>query len=172
MSTRDDNGTQLQALGRLHELFQRHEIDYWVFGGWAVDLYAGRLTRPHADIDVAVWMNDLDRIDGVLSAAGWKHTPQPGENGYTQYVDDSASLDLSFLARDENGVVYTPIENGRGDWPLDSFGDDVAALLGVRAHVVSLASLLSDKSEIRSDPSTRAKDQADVAVLIRVQQEL
>lgn len=35
------NTSQLEALGRLHELFERHGIDYWVFGGWAVDLYAG-----------------------------------------------------------------------------------------------------------------------------------
>ena len=39
----------------------------------------------------------------------------------------------------------------------------------VRAFV-SLSSLLSDKSEVRSDPSTRAKDQADAAVLVRVVQ--
>jgi hypothetical protein len=165
-----DNESQLTALGRLHELFQRQGIDYWVFGGWAVDLHAGRLTRPHADIDVAVWMNDFDRIDEMLGHAGWRHTPQADEDGYTQYVHDGARLDLAFLARDNDGGVYTPIENGRGDWPLGAFGDDVATLLGVCAHVVSLPALLSDKLEVRTDPSTRAKDRLDVAVLVRIHQ--
>jgi hypothetical protein len=143
-----------------------------VFGGWAVDLYAGRVTRPHADIDIAVWIDNLDRIDELLAQAGWHHAPQANEDGYTQYVLGAARLDLAFLARDVDGVVYTPIRNGRGDWPLGAFGDDVAVLLGVRAHVVSLPSLLSDKLEVRSDPSTRAKDRADVEVLLYVQQSL
>jgi hypothetical protein len=163
-----DHESQLQALGRLHDLFEQQGIDYWVFGGWAVDLHAGRLTRPHADIDVAVFLSDLGRIDELLSQAGWHHTPQTGEDGYTQYVHEAARLDLAYLVRDDDGIAYTPIESGRGDWPFDAFGNDVADLLGVRARVVSLSSLLSDKSEERSDPSTRAKDRADVAVLARV----
>ncbi|HEX4128046.1 MAG TPA: nucleotidyltransferase family protein [Acidimicrobiales bacterium] len=167
-----DNESQLKALGRLHELFQSQGIDYWVFGGWAVDLYAGRLTRPHADIDVAVWVKDLDRIDKMLGQAGWHHAPQGNEDGYTQYIHEGARLDLAFLARDDNGDVYTPIQNGRGDWRSGAFGDDVATLLGVRAHVVSCSSLLSDKQEVQTDPSTRAKDRLDVAVLIRVLQGL
>jgi hypothetical protein len=164
-----DHESQLQALGRLRDLFEQQGIDYWVFGGWAVDLHAGRVTRPHADIDVAVFLSDLGRIDVLLRQAGWHHTPQAGEDGYTQYVhEEEARLDLAFLVRGDDGVAYTPIDSGRGDWPLGSFGNDVADLLGVRARVVTLTSLLSDKSEVRSDPSTRAKDQADVAVLVRV----
>jgi len=170
MSAIVDNGSQLEALGRLHELFEQAGIDYWVFGGWAVDFYAGRLTRPHGDIDVAVWMIDLGRVDELLSHAGWNHTPQINEDGYTQYVLETTRLDLAYLARDDDGLVYTPIESGRGDWAFGAFGHDVADLLGVRAHVVSLSSLLSDKMEVRSDPSTRAKDQADVEVLVRVVQ--
>ncbi len=167
-----DNRSQLAVIGELDELLERQGIDYWIFGGWAVDLYAGRVTRPHADIDIAVWMDDLERIDELLGQAGWRHTPQADEDGYTQYVHGAARLDLAFLARGDDGVVYTPIQNGRGEWPLGAFGDDAAAVLGVRAHVVSLSSLLADKLEVRCDPSTRAKDRADVAVLRRVQEGL
>jgi Uncharacterised nucleotidyltransferase len=163
-----DSGLQHEALGRLHQLFEQQGIDYWVFGGWAVDLYAGRLTRRHADIDVAVWRVDLGRIDELLRQAGWQHTPLAEEDGYTQYAHETVRLELAFLARADDGIVYTPIENGRGDWPSGAFGNDVADLLGVRARVVSPDSLLSDKLEVRSDPSTRAKDQADVAVLVRL----
>lgn len=34
-----DNESQLVILGGLHELLEREGVDYWVFGGWAVDLY-------------------------------------------------------------------------------------------------------------------------------------
>ena len=130
------------------------------------------MTRPHADIDIAVWMDDLHRVDGLLVQAGWRHVPQANEDGYTQYVHVAGHLDLAFLAQDGDGVVYTPIRDGRGDWPLGAFGDDVAVLQGVRVHVVSLSSLLSDKLENRSDPSTCAKDRADVEVLLSLQQRL
>jgi aminoglycoside-2''-adenylyltransferase len=61
---------QLDAIDRLHELFGRHEIDSWLFGGWAVDFHARSITRTHEDIDIAVWKADLD----VLTCAqpGWR----------------------------------------------------------------------------------------------------
>jgi aminoglycoside-2''-adenylyltransferase len=46
---------QLAALARLHEQLERHGIEYWLFGGWAVDFHAGSVTRPHDDLDIAVW---------------------------------------------------------------------------------------------------------------------
>jgi len=44
----------LSALSRLDELFGQHGIEYWLFGGWAVDFHAGKVTRPHDDLDLAV----------------------------------------------------------------------------------------------------------------------
>jgi len=29
-----------------------------VAGGWAIDLFVGRSTRPHADVDIAVWRDE------------------------------------------------------------------------------------------------------------------
>ncbi len=161
---------QLDAIERLHELFGRHEIDYWLFGGWAVDFHARNITRTHEDIDIAVWKADLDRVDMVLRRDGWKRSTRFGEDGYTEYVHGSTRLDLAFLARDVNGVVYTPLAEGRGRWPDGAFGDDVMELEGVTAHIVTLSSLIEDKSEPHGDdPSTTMKDQADVAVLIHLQ---
>lgn len=161
---------QLEAIDRLHNLFGRHEIDYWLFGGWAVDFHAQRITRTHADIDMAVWKDDLDRVDMVLNRAGWKRGTQLGEDGYTEYANGSIRLDLAFLARDEMNVVYTPLADGRGHWPRGAFGNDVIVLEGVSAHIVALSSLIEDKSEPHGDdPTTAMRDQADVAVLIHLQ---
>lgn len=68
-------------------------------------------------------------------------------------------------ACDEAGIVYTPLVEGRGDWPVGSFGDAQAEVDGVRARVVGLASLIEDKSGPRHDPAVLAKDRADVALL-------
>ena len=156
---------QLAAIKRLDTMFERDRIDYWLFGGWAVDFHAGTVTREHADIDIAVWHADFDAVDALLAADGWARTPAPEDDGYTTYIRDRLRIDLAFLARDEHDTVYTPLDAGRGEWPVDSFAADVRELAGTRARVVSLASLVADKSEQREDLVTAAKDAADVAVL-------
>lgn len=41
-----------------------------VAGGWALDLALGRVTRPHADVDVAVFREDQDALRPALP--GWR----------------------------------------------------------------------------------------------------
>jgi hypothetical protein len=50
-------------------------------------------------------------------------------------------------------------------WAKESFADDVRELSGVRARVITLASLRSMKSWPRDDPENAAKDRADLAAL-------
>jgi aminoglycoside-2''-adenylyltransferase len=158
---------QLAALGRTHELLEGQGIEYWLFGGWAVDFHAGSVTRAHDDIDMAVCLKDHDRIDALLTADGWKHAPEEDEDGYTCYERGTVRLELAFLARSANGKVYTPLREGRAEWPDDAFENDVADLLGVRAKVITLPALKADKSETRDDAVVAAKDRADVATLGR-----
>jgi hypothetical protein len=159
---------QLDALARVHELLDRHAIEYWLFGGWAVDFHAQSVTRAHADIDIAVWVDDHDRIAALLVADGWNHALEHDEDGYTGYERGAVRLELAFLARSEDGQVYTPLrEGGRGAWPANAFGSDLAELRGVRARVISLGALKADKSEVRDDAVVAAKDRADVATLSR-----
>lgn len=165
MTTGGRAAAQLQTMSWMHTLFAGQDIDYWLFGGWAVDFHAGRVTRDHEDVDVAVWYADLDRIRMLLEAQGWVHSPERGEDGYTGFERRSIRLELAFLARDESGAVYTPLVEGRGDWPSGSFGDTQAELYGVRARIVGLAPLIEDKSGPRDDPTVLSKDRADVALL-------
>ena len=165
VTTGAEAGAQLRSIGWFHALLTAQGVDYWLFGGWAVDFHVGRVTRDHADVDVAIWAEDLDRIGTLLEAEGWTHAPVPGEEGYTGYERAGTRLELAFLARDESGTVYTPLAAGRGDWPAGSFGDDQAEVDGVLARVVGLSSLIEDKSGPRVDPVAAAKDRADVALL-------
>ncbi len=93
------------------------------------------------------------------------HAAEPDEDGYTGYERRDIRLELAFLARDEAGTVYTPLVEGRGDWPAGSFGDAQAEVDGVQARVVGLASLIKDKAGPRHEPAVVAKDRADVALL-------
>jgi hypothetical protein len=165
MTTGGSAGAQLGTIGWLDEILTEQGLDYWLFGGWAVDFHAGRVTRDHADVDVAVWAADLDRIRALLQTEGWVHAPEPGEDGYIGYERQGVRLELAFLASDEAGTIYTPLAEGRGDWPASSFGDGRVELGGVSALAVSLTSLIEDKSGTRRDPVAAEKDLADVALL-------
>jgi hypothetical protein len=159
------SGRQLSALAQTHELFTRSGIDYWLFGGWAVDFHVGSITRRHDDIDVAVWLGDQERIARLLEAEGWKHAPEPDEDGGTGYERDKVRLELTFLELSDGGEVYIPLRAGRVLWSDESLGTEFAELSGVRARVLGLAELKRGKFHVRDDPLEAVKDRADLAIL-------
>jgi hypothetical protein len=156
---------QLSALAQTHELFTRGGIEYWLFGGWAVDFHVGSITRAHDDIDVAVWLGDQERIARLLEAEGWNHAPEPDEDGGTGYERDAVRLELTFLVLGDGGEVYIPLRAGRVLWSDEPLGTEVAELSGVRARVLGLAEMKRGKFHVRNDPLEAVKDRADFALL-------
>ena len=156
---------QLTALARVDALFERARIAYWLFGGWAVDFYVGSITRPHSDVDIAVWLDALPQISALLEADGWRHAPEPDENGGTGYEREGVRLELTYLVPNEDGPVVTPLQDFEAPWPEGAFAADTRELRGVHARVVSKAALTSGKSSPRDDPEDAAKDSADFDVL-------
>jgi hypothetical protein len=130
--------------------------------------HAGSVTRAHYDLDLAVRVKDHARIAALLKAEGWEHAPEVGADSYTAYARGGVRLELAFLTRDENGVVSTPLREGRATWPDQAFGTDVAELLGVRARGMRRRALIAAKSEARDDPAVAAKDRADIEMLSRL----
>ena len=156
---------QLSALADVASRLDSSELEYWLFGGWAVDFYAGRTTRPHFDVDIAVWLDDLPQIDRVLRGFGWRHAPEPEEDGGTGYERDRVRLELTYLVRREDGRVVTPLRETEATWPEDAFGTDARELRGVRARLVGFDALARGKSSARDDPDDAAKDRADFDAL-------
>ena len=156
---------QLTALSELHELLDGRGIEYWLFGGWAVDFHAGAVSRAHDDLDLAVWAADRARVASLLSGAGWRLEADESAHGYVVYVRAAVRVEVAFLARGSGAEVYTPLADGRASWPDGAFGEDVAELRGVRARVIGRAALVAEKSEVRDDPVVAAKDRADVQTL-------
>jgi hypothetical protein len=159
---------QLSAIAQTHELLTRGGIDYWLFGGWAVDFHAGSVTRSHDDIDIAVWLDDHDRIARLLGAEGWTHAPEPDEDGGTGYERDSVRLELTFLVPGDGGEVYIPLRAGRVLWSDEPMSTDLLELFGAPARVLGLAELKRGKSRSRDEPVEGEKDRADFATLSRL----
>ena len=159
---------QLSALARVGDELEKARIDYWLFGGWAVDFYARSVTRAHDDLDIAVWLADVQRISALLEKGGWRHAPEPDEDGGTGYERGAVRLELTYLVRDGDGRIFTPLRDGRAEWPDDAFASDVGELEGVRSRLVGLAYLVQTKASPRDDPEESAKDRADFRQLSRL----
>jgi hypothetical protein len=158
---------QLSALARVSQHLEEAGIAYWLFGGWAVDFYAGSVTRAHDDFDLAVWLVDLPRIAQLLHDDGWRHAPFDDEDGGTGYERGAVRLELTYLVR-ADGDIVTPVRQGRITWSEQALANDVGELRGVRARLVGLASLMLGKSSPRDDPEKAAKDRADFTQLSRL----
>lgn len=67
-------GNNQQLLKKIDSLSQKLKTEYFfvVFGGFAVDAYFGKLTRPHNDVDFICWRNDMYKIRLVLKKLGYK----------------------------------------------------------------------------------------------------
>jgi hypothetical protein len=159
---------QLAALARIHELLDGHGIEYWLFGGWAVDFWAGRVTRPHHDIDLAVWQHDRPTVDAALTTNGWMPAVVDDDAIGGAFRRAGVLLELTFVVADEQGRVFLPFADGPAMWSAEPFGDERRELGGVRCRVISLSTLASDKSNAREDPADGAKDRLDRDVLRRL----
>lgn len=155
----------LDALRSAALALENAGLDHWFFGGWAVDLWVGRLTRPHDDIDVLVWRRDTRRVDEALASAGWVHAPTPEDLLGTSYVRDKYELQLTFVVRGEGGGVVVPAP----DQPIALSEGDLAFARrdvgDVSVRVLTLEMMLAIKGSPRPDEVGGAKDRADLAAL-------
>jgi hypothetical protein len=160
---------QLKALDGIHRRFETDGVEYWLFGGWAVDFHAGTVTRPHGDIDVAIWLGDLSVAARLLHDEGWVSDPGAAEDGSTAFTRGAIRLEVAFLEREDgDSEPYTPLAGGRrAAWAAGAFGRDILTLAGVQARVITLPALRKEKTGPRDDPAAAAKDRDDRATLAR-----
>jgi len=55
-------------------------VPWWIAGGWAIDLFLGRQTRMHEDIDILIRRDDQLEVQKYLRDRNWDlhKTKQPG----------------------------------------------------------------------------------------------
>src|SRR5918997_1486664 len=54
--------TQLSLIRELADLLGKAHLRFWLRGGWALDFHAGRVTRPHKDVDLITWTRHRARL--------------------------------------------------------------------------------------------------------------
>jgi hypothetical protein len=60
------------------QIFRGAGIQWWIAGGWALDLYLGKQTRPHEDTDILILRKDQLAIQEHLRDWQLFKTHQPG----------------------------------------------------------------------------------------------
>jgi len=150
---------------RVADLLRGFSAPWFVAGGWAIDLFLERVTRPHEDVDIALLRRDQAAIRPHLS--GWTFTKvvlgeripwQEGERlqppVHEIHADraDGDPTRLEFLLDETSGDSWAFRRDRRITRPLMSLG--IQAASGVPFLVPEIVLLYKAK-----DPS--AKDHAD-----------
>jgi hypothetical protein len=112
-----------------------------------------------------VWADDGDRIASLLSRSGWRHAPEPDEDGGTGYERGDVRVELTFLVRDTDGGIGIRLRAGTFPFAGGSFETDRLALAGRRCRVLERRALVAMKSDGRGDPDDAAKDASDLKAL-------
>lgn len=159
------NDAQAAAIVEWARRFDAAGVEYWLFGGWAVDYHAGQVTRPHDDIDFVIWSRDHEAVIEMLHAVDFSPLRPP-----LAYVRNGVELEITLIERAQDGAIVTP---GFEDWPWDAgtFGDDFRTLNGYAVRVVSVAGLVAVKTgwEAHFGEAPRPQDLADAQTLQRLQ---
>ena len=136
-----------------------------VAGGWAVDLFLGRATRPHADVELALFRQDQSRLHDQFE--GWtftvsvngRRTPWPREETLEVPLHEihahspgEPQRSIEFLLNERDAENWVFRRNPQVSLPLDRAM--IQTQFGVRALSPEIVLLFKAKAP-------RAKDDAD-----------
>jgi hypothetical protein len=159
----------LDSLAELFALLEQAGLQFWLAGGWAVDFHAGRVTRPHSDVDLVVDHADKEELHALLLDAEFKVVEDSEPDAEMTYQRDNFKVDLSFVVELDDGTVVSPGWE-HWPWPPGSLSSGISQLSGVSCHVVSASTLLTSKRDYEAHvgDEPRPCDLADIQVLERL----
>lgn len=169
----DATATQLALLREIAAALDAAGIEWWLFGGWAMDFHAGRVTRDHADIEIFSWKHDSSAVRVALTAAGFVHPPgglYPDE--CQSFLKNQQEVGVWFIVRNSDGAIVTPGRWADWPWAAGAFDGEFVSLEGVTARAMSIDGLLDIKTRFESHPygaPLREKDIADIQLLRMLQ---
>ena len=133
-------GLQLRAIAGIVRVV---DVDLWLRGGWAMDFFLGRVTRPHRDIDFFCRQADADHIALLLAGLGYRS--RPGNDALQRDLLGPGDLDVqvTLLGRDADGCPTVPAGPYAGArWPADlldgppgRIGDITCPIVSPRAQI-------------------------------------
>jgi hypothetical protein len=160
---------QLAAIASLSSALDQHGVEYWLFGGWAVDFWVGAYPVSTTTSISRRGARITTRSGRRWLRGGGTHRPPmrwsaPGISGGRQ-------VEFTFVIADEDGSILVPLAGQPVVWSTEPFGNGRRELLGVGSRTIPLALLRTGKSFPREGAAEAAKDRADYDALSRLQDE-
>ncbi len=172
MCTSPDQKTAqyFQMLRDIYDISEKTGVKSYVWGGFAVDILSGRLSRKHGDLDC--FTEDLtlhvDELKNAYAGAGYE----------VKYLEDFWMLQIKkgevhagFNAMDNiDGIIHWRHIGRHGTvfFPVDWLDVEPREFSGVRAYTAGAKLLYAIKSHaelLNPEWKQRDKDIADLAVL-------
>jgi hypothetical protein len=164
----DATAIQMRLIGEICDALDATGVAWWLYGGWAMDFHAGRITRDHADIELFVWREDADAARAALVGAGFLAPAGLHPDEAQPFLKDGQEVGAWYLVDGDDGSVHVP---GRWEgWAFDAgwFEGPRLRMDSVEAPAMSAKGLLAMKLGFADQPAggaLRPKDLADIARL-------
>ena len=100
---------------RYFDLFDELELTVWLDGGWGVDALLGEQTRPHADLDIVIQQEDVQKLRDALTGFGFEDVESDDRTDWNFVMANQAGqrIDFHVIVIDEQGRgMYGPPERG------------------------------------------------------------
>jgi hypothetical protein len=135
LSERDQQ--HLDAMALVESVSRSLKTTAWIWGGYTIDIYMGRMLREHDDIDyLTVHLHQLKpEIAERFSQQGWQ--TKDLVNGDLRLKKDNVKVQLGNV---EIGGVLRWTHNGEKGallFPVSWLSDDVIEFYGMEVHVVA-----------------------------------
>jgi hypothetical protein len=102
--TVDDTNWAPITVGEVAQIFSGSGIQWWISGGWALDLHIGKQTRPHTDTDVLILRRDQLAVQEHLRDWQLFKTHQPGLAPWPMNEYQHPPVNSIWVRRDEGSA--------------------------------------------------------------------
>lgn len=92
----------------LYKLFEENGIQVWIDGGWGIDALLGKQTRPHKDLDIAIYHKDKPKLLKLFKERGYKDIARDDTSDWNFVLGDGEyEIDVhTFIFDDEGKNIY------------------------------------------------------------------
>jgi hypothetical protein len=140
-------------------------VPWWVAGGWALDLFLGKVTRAHKDLDIGIFRSDAADVvaalsgweffeakDGVLSALAVGAEPRGGVNSLWGRQENAPQWELELMLDQSDAESWVFRRDARITRPLSN---------AIRRSPEGVAYLAPEIQLLYKSRAPRPQDQAD-----------
>ncbi|MBI2622304.1 nucleotidyltransferase family protein [Candidatus Microgenomates bacterium] len=140
----------------LYKLFKENGIEVWIDGGWGIDALLGKQTRPHNDLDIAIYHKDKPKLRKLLEERGYKDIERGDTSDWNfVVVSGNKEIDTHVFEFDNDGNNIYGIE-----YPKDSL-TGTGIINGVTVRCISLDYVI----KFHENYEPKEKDFTDIKAL-------